>query len=256
MELFQHFLTVKRDAFVFLKDANSDGSIENPINLDDPPIELVFNESKEETIMEKTNKESHVKKPPAKGKCKDNANYKNNKEKDNKDSKTDEEAEGKKPPIYIVERWSTSLVQTVEANKRKDDWIELKEKKRKLGETAPKKSCGAGNLCWLQGVDIKLQGKKQNATKCETCMWVCHNVCLFLWDKKVYCICCYKMVVTKEYDTSITFNEIFEEQWQWKRHHLGEPTPVIEQLQEYIDEYLKTSGFSMTSKEFYEWKEM
>ena len=44
------------------------------------------------------------KNPLAKGKHKDITIYENNKEKDNKDSKTDQEVEGKKPPIYERER--------------------------------------------------------------------------------------------------------------------------------------------------------
>ena len=101
-ELFELLLATKRDEFVFPKDCNgakegNDGSINNPINLEDAIIDLVMDKNEEETSTEKTNKELHGKKPLAKGKCKDDANSENNKKKDNADSKTDEEAEGKKP---------------------------------------------------------------------------------------------------------------------------------------------------------------
>ena len=62
----------------------------------------------------------------------------------------------------------------------------------------------------MMGMAIKVEGKKRNATGCETCMRVCHNACLFQWNKKVYCIQCYKTVVADEYDTTTTFEKIFE----------------------------------------------
>ena len=35
---------------------------------------------------------------------------------------------------------------------------------------------------------------------------------------------------------------------------MGEATAVLDDLQDYVDNYLKTSSFAMTSKEFYDWK--
>ena len=119
-ELFELLLTTKRDAFIFPKDGNgskkgNDGSINNPINLEDPTIDWVFDKIDEEMSTEKTNKKSHGKTPLAKGKpkddensnkksygkkplakckCKDNAKSESSKEKNNADSKTDEEVEG------------------------------------------------------------------------------------------------------------------------------------------------------------------
>ena len=59
VEIFQHLLATKRDAFVFPKDVSvqrrvlSDNSIDHLINLEDPPIDLVFDKSEEETSTEK-----------------------------------------------------------------------------------------------------------------------------------------------------------------------------------------------------------
>ena len=35
---------------------------------------------------------------------------------------------------------------------------------------------------------------------------------------------------------------------------MAEATAVLDDLQDYVDDYLKTSRFAMTSKKFYEWK--
>ena len=35
---------------------------------------------------------------------------------------------------------------------------------------------------------------------------------------------------------------------------MGEATPVLDTLKQYIDQYLKSAGFNMTSNEFYKWK--
>ena len=64
-------------------------------------------------------------------------------------------------------------------------------------------------------------------------------------------------MVTDEYDISTTFKEIFEGQkeGQAKRKCAGEATPVLDTLEQYIDQYLKSAGFDMTTNnEFYEWK--
>ena len=130
-------------------------------------------------------------------------NSESNKDKDDNDTKTDEEAEGKKPPIYQITRRCTTLEKTEVSNDRKRNWEHLKEK-------VPKKTCDGSKQCQMMGTAIKVDGKKRNATHCKTCMQVCHDACLFQWNKKVYCIQCYKTVVTDKYDTTTTFKEIFE----------------------------------------------
>ena len=107
---------------------------------------------------------------------------------------------------------------------------------------------------------IEVDTTKGNANRCKTCPQICHNACLFQWNRKVYCIKCYKMVVAEEYDTTTTFEEIFEArkirpQWETRKHD-GEPTPVLDTIKQYIDQYLKLTGFAMTSSEFFEWKKM
>ena len=64
------------------------------------------------------------------------------------------------------------------------------------------------------------------------------------------------MVVTDKYDTTTTFEEIFEGQkaGQPKRKHVGEATPVLDTIEQYVDQYLNSAGFEMTSREFYKWK--
>ena len=44
--------------------------------------------------------------------------------------------------------------------------------------------------------------------------------------------------------------------WQAKRTHEGEPTPVLDTIEQYVDQYLKSAGYAMTSSEFFEWKKM
>ena len=65
-------------------------------------------------------------------------------------------------------------------------------------------------------------------------------------------------MVADEYDTTTTFEEIFEGrktlQPRQKRKQPGEPTLVLETIEQYINQYLKLAGFEMTSREFYEWK--
>ena len=70
-----------------------------------------------------------------------------------------------------------------------------------------KRTCDAGRQCQMMGTAIEVDGKKRNATGCNSCTWFCHNACHFLWKKKVYCIQCYKMVVADEYNITITFEE-------------------------------------------------
>ena len=108
----------------------------------------------------------------------------------------------------------------------------------------------------MMGTAIEVDGKKRNATGCETCPQVCHNACLFQWNKKVYCIQCYKTVVTDEHDTTTTFEESFEgrKAGQPKRKCVVEATPVLDTIKQYIDQYLNSAGFEMTSREFYKWK--
>ena len=101
---------------------------------------------------------------------------------------------------------------------------------------------------------IKVDEKKSNATSCQTCTLVCQ---LFQWNKKAYCIQCYKTVVAEEYDTTTTFKKIFEATRtlpQWKRKCEGEPTLVLDMIEQYVDQYLQSAGFEMTCREFYAWK--
>ena len=74
-----------------------------------------------------------------------------------------------------------------------------------------KRICGAGRRCQMMRTPIVVDGKKANATGCESCRRVCHNACLFQWKNKVYCIQCYKTMVAEDYNSTITFEEIFEE---------------------------------------------
>ena len=151
-------------------------------------------------------------KKTAKDKCKEDANSETNTEDETKDYKTNKEAEGKKQPTWeSMTRQSTTLEQTAAANQRKDNWEKSKQKKRTLQDTALHDSCHAGTTGQVHRVDMYLEGDNINASKCKTCMQVCHNACLFQWNQNVYCINCYKMVVTKQYDAGITFEENFEE---------------------------------------------
>ena len=74
-----------------------------------------------------------------------------------------------------------------------------------------KTKCGAGTRCQMMQTAIVAEGETSNATGCVTCQRVCHNVCLFEWEKKVFCIKCYKIVVMEEYNYTKTFQQIFEE---------------------------------------------
>ena len=123
-----------------------------------------------------------------------------------------------------------------------------------------KRTCDAGRQCQMMRTAIIVDATKGNANPCKTCPRICQNICLFQWNRKVYCIKCYKAVVAEEYDTTTTFEEIFEvrkiqPRWQ-KRKHDGEPTPVLDTIEQYIDQYLKSAGYAMTSSEFFEWKKM
>ena len=65
------------------------------------------------------------------------------------------------------------------------------------------------------------------------------------------------MVVVQEYDSSTTFEEIFGMRRRLpthKRKHDQEPTPVVETIEQYVDQYLQSAGFAMTCAQFYEWK--
>ena len=68
------------------------------------------------------------------------------------------------------------------------------------------------------------------------------------------------MVVAAEYDSTITFEEIFDQRRKQpqrdKRKHDGGPTPVFDTIEEYIDQYLKSAGYQWKSSEFFEWKNM
>ena len=135
------------------------------------------------------------------------------------------------------------------SNDRKRNWEQLNEK-------VPKKHVLQAKQCQMMGTAIKVDGKKQNTTGCKMFTQVCHNEWLFQWNKKVYCIQCYKTVVTDEYDTTTTFEEIFERRkvgWP-KRKHADEATPVPDTIEQYVVQYLNSAGFEMPSREFYEWK--
>jgi hypothetical protein len=78
-------------------------------------------------------------------------------------------------------------------------------------------------------------------------------VCLFQWqDDALYCIYCYKKSALEKEDTMILFDDIFKKN---KKAHGEGPTQVVENLREYIDNYLRTSNFGMSTEEFYKWKE-
>ena len=175
------------------------------------------------------------------------------KQEHNNDSKANQEGEGKKQHNCKRARWPTTLQKTLASNDRNRSRMQSKD-------NVMKRTCNAGRQCQMMRMAIKVDGKKGNATCCETCPWVCHNACLFQWKKKVYCIQCYKMVVAEEYNTTTTFEEIFEARknlpWWTKRKHEGEPTPVLDTIKQYIDQYLKSAGYQMTSSEFFEWKNM
>ena len=70
--------------------------------------------------------------------------------------------------------------------------------------------------------------------------------------KKNYCIYCYKKAAIRDQDASTLFDDIFQKH---KKACLGEPTPVVQDLHEFINNYLWTSNFEMNSKQFYEWRE-
>ena len=49
-------------------------------------------------------------------------------------------------------------------------------------------------------------------------------------------------------DTTTLFDDIFQKN---KKARGGEPTQVVQNLQEFIDNYLLTSNFEMSSEQFY-----
>ena len=148
-EIFKHLLKNKSDAFSFTNDGKddgkgskegSDGTINNPINLDDTPIELVVDNSDDESYQtvdegpndkgkgsahdgnadtindvnqmpQTKNTEFQDARSEAYGEGVEeqqektlDGNSESNKDKDNNDSKTDKEVEGEKPPIYQITR--------------------------------------------------------------------------------------------------------------------------------------------------------
>ena len=232
-ELFQHLLQNMGNAFSFGDDGekkdkdsktSSDGTINNPINLDDTPIQLVDSDS-EDLEGGKDSKNDKKTTPPNK----------------NKD---------KNEPVCDRKRRLTTMEKTTASIHRKKDRMQSKE-------NLPKKHCDAGRQCRLMGTAIEVDGEGKNAMGCATCRRLCHNACLFEWKNNAFCIQCYKTVVVKEYDTSITFEEIFAKRrnaTKRKKKNDREPTPVVETIEQYVDQYLQSAGFQMTCAQFYEWK--
>ena len=133
--------------------------------------------------------------------------------------------------------------------------IDIEKERMQSKENLRKKHCDAGNQCQLMGTAIEVDGEGKNAMGCETCRQVCHNACLFEWKNKAYCIQCYKMVVVQEYDMPTTFEEIFAMRTRLpKRNRKNDrkPTPVVETIEQYMDQYLQSAGFQMTCAQFYE----
>ena len=144
-EIFKHLLKNKSDAFSFTNDGKgskegSDGTIDHSINLDDTPIDLAIDDSKDEgyetanevlptddkgegsahdgntdTIDDMSQKlqtkdteyqdawsEASGEGVEEKQETTLDGNLESNKDKDDNDSKTDQEVEGKMPPIYQI----------------------------------------------------------------------------------------------------------------------------------------------------------
>ena len=100
-------------------------------------------------------------------------------------------------------RQPATMQKTKESNERMRNKLQSKENERKT-------KCGAGTWCRMMRTGIVAEGEKRNATGCESCQCISHNVCLFEW-KIMFCIRCYKTVITEEYDSTKTFEEFFEE---------------------------------------------
>jgi hypothetical protein len=129
-------------------------------------------------------------------------------------------------------------------------------KERERQKKRQHNSCRAGTRCRLPLVHIVLEGGRKNASECSSCKRLYHDACLFQWGKaegiKNFCICCYKKTVITEYDPGCLFTNIFEERTKVPK---GKPTPVLQDLEDYLNDYLKSAGFAMSCSEFKMWKE-
>ena len=150
--------------------------------------------------------------------------------------------------VYDRDTRDKTKMQTENSRKKKDEWMRSKAKRQRKS----KHYCHAGKRCRMPRVDFVLDGDGKNASKCTACQRICHHACLFKWQQvELYCIYCYKKKTMERVDTGILFDDIFQ---QNRKARAGEPTQVRQDLRQFIDNYLLTSDFSMSSEEFYKWK--
>jgi hypothetical protein len=145
-------------------------------------------------------------------------------------------------------RRNKTILQTESSLKKKDERQRLKSTRKQKSN-----NCQAGQRCRMPRVEFVLDGEKVNASKCTGCGRTCHLACLFQWrQQKLYCIHCYKKAAIQTEDKTTLFDDIFEK----NKKARGKATPVVQDLQDFIDNYLRTSRFEMSSKQFYEWRKL
>ena len=192
--IFQYILENMGDALSYPDDDNEDrnhskknnvGTKDNPINLDDTPIELFVEVGEDEddyktadegddALADGSTKEqnTHSTEDASRTPQSKNTKLQDAHSKMNSESNVEHRQRSRRP---------TTVQKTQASNERIRTRMESKD-------IEIKRKCGAGTQCRMMRTAIVVDGKKANATGCESCGRVCHNACLFEWKKKVYCI--------------------------------------------------------------------
>jgi hypothetical protein len=133
----------------------------------------------------------------------------------------------------------------------KDDYVEVPGTPP-ITHTETGIICQAGLSCHLQDINIVLEGNATNGSLCCKCEDNFHFVCLFRFEENNYCKECYKEHVVKKCDTSILFQDLFQnpDTASAQASHVH----TEEDLLQHMDNFLNCVGLQMTTNQFYEWK--
>ena len=115
--------------------------------------------------------------------------------------------------------------------------------------------CSAGDFCY-NGEEkwvVVGDGSGANGSECSKCQNTFHDVCLFVFQDKGYCLKCYYEFVVSNCSTETLFQDIFEVDPKGKESaSVGQHTES--QLRMYVDNYLISKGYKMTFDKYHQWR--